>query len=54
VQTQLRLSALTSSKQVTDTYLLALAVARGGKLLTFDRKLTPAAVIGGADALVVI
>jgi toxin-antitoxin system PIN domain toxin len=50
----LRLSALTSVKQVTDTYLLALAVARGGKLLTFDRKLTPAAVTGGAEALVVI
>lgn len=51
---QLRLSALTSIKQVTDTYLLALAVARGGKLLTFDRKLSPAAVAGGVEALVVI
>lgn len=45
---------LARPEQVTDTYLLALAVARGGKLLTFDRKLSTSAVIGGADALVVI
>jgi toxin-antitoxin system PIN domain toxin len=37
--------------QVTDTYLLALAKARGGKLATFDRKLSVAAVKGGKSAL---
>lgn len=36
---------------VTDSYLLALAVAHGGKLASFDRKLAPDAVTGGADAL---
>ncbi|PDT37497.1 MULTISPECIES: TA system VapC family ribonuclease toxin [Sinorhizobium] len=40
-----------TSGQVTDTYLLALAKARGGKLATFDRKLSAAAVTGGNSAL---
>jgi uncharacterized protein len=38
------------SSQVTDTYLLSLAVARGGYLATFDRRLVTNAVRGG-DAL---
>ena len=33
--------------QVTDTYLLALAVAKGGRLVTFDRRLSTKAVRGG-------
>jgi toxin-antitoxin system PIN domain toxin len=32
-------------KQLTDVYLLALAVARGGRLVTFDRGLPAAAVL---------
>lgn len=40
-----------TSGQVTDTYLLALAKARGGKLATFDRKLSAAAVTRGNSAL---
>jgi len=37
--------------QVTDSYLLALAIARKGKLATFDRKLSVRAVRGGRSAL---
>ncbi len=40
--------------QVTDTYLLALAVSRGGRFATFDRRLSSKAVKGGANALYVI
>jgi toxin-antitoxin system PIN domain toxin len=40
--------------QVTDTYLLALAVANDGKLATFDRRLSPTAVRRGRAALHVI
>jgi uncharacterized protein len=43
-----------TSAQVTDTYLLALAVAHGGHLATFDRRLSTKAVKGGAAALHVI
>lgn len=31
-------------RQVTDSYLLALAVAHGGRLVTFDRRIDPAVV----------
>lgn len=44
-------SRLLSSAQVTDSYLLALAAAHGGKLATFDRRLVVDAVHGGAKAL---
>lgn len=37
--------------QVTDTYLLALAAARGGQLATLDRRLVTDAVRAGAAAL---
>jgi hypothetical protein len=40
--------------QVTDTYLLALAVARGGQLATFDRRLSAKPVRGGKVGLHVI
>ena len=43
-----------TSAQVTDTYLLALAKAHGGKLATFDRRLSSAAVKGGKSALYII
>lgn len=45
---------LLSSGQITDTYLLALAVAKGGKLATLDRRLTTLAVRRGAESLQVI
>jgi toxin-antitoxin system PIN domain toxin len=40
--------------QVTDSYLLALAVARQGRLATFDRRMSVKAVREGAAALHVI
>ncbi len=40
-----------TSAQVTDSYLLALAVAHGGRLATFDRRLSAKAVRRGAAAL---
>lgn len=43
-----------TSKQVTDTYLLALAVAHGGRLATFDRRLATRAVRGGKAALLFV
>jgi toxin-antitoxin system PIN domain toxin len=42
---------LLDSGQVTDTYLLALARAHGGKLATFDRHLVTDAAIDGSRAL---
>ncbi|HCW62122.1 MULTISPECIES: TA system VapC family ribonuclease toxin [Sphingobium] len=44
-------SQLLTSAQVTDTYLLALAVAHEGKLATFDRRLSPKAVTASKAAL---
>jgi toxin-antitoxin system PIN domain toxin len=40
--------------QVTDSYLLALATAHGGRLATFDRRLSVGAVKGGKAALYLI
>ena len=45
---------LVAAGQVTDTYLLALAVSRGGRFATLDRRLATGAVAGGADALEVV
>ena len=45
---------LLTAGQVTDTYLLALALARKGRLATFDRRLVADAVRGGAKALQLI
>lgn len=45
---------LLASDQVTDTYLLALAVQHGGRLATFDKRLIVSAVKDGAAALHVI
>jgi uncharacterized protein len=42
-------------RQVTDTYLLALAVKNGGRFVSFDRRIAPNAVVGAkAEHLVVI
>jgi hypothetical protein len=38
-------------KQLTDLYLLALAVSRGGRLVTLDAKIDPARVPYGSRAL---
>jgi len=43
-----------TSGQVTDSYLLALAVAHGGFLATFDHRLSTKAVKGGKGALYLI
>lgn len=44
-------TSLLKSEQVTDTYLLALAAHHGGRLATFDRRISTAAVKGGREAL---
>lgn len=43
-------SRFLDSSQITDSYLLALAVAHGGKLATFDRRVVTSAVVDGAAA----
>ncbi len=45
---------LPSSKHLTDIYLLALAVARGGRLATLDRRIDPATIPGGEQAYFLI
>ena len=45
---------LISHAQITDSYLLALACAHNGHLVSFDRRLVPDAVHGGRQALVLI
>ena len=45
---------LRTPAQVTDTYLLGLAVRHGGRLATLDRRLSPLSVIGGEQALHII
>ena len=47
-------SRLSSHAQVTDSYLLALAVAHGGRLASMDRKLVVDAVKSGRQALALI
>ncbi|MET0314783.1 MAG: TA system VapC family ribonuclease toxin [Hansschlegelia sp.] len=42
------------SARLTDSYLLALAVSKGGRFATLDLRLSTAGVIGGKAALVVI
>jgi hypothetical protein len=44
-------SRLLAATQITDSYLLALAVAHEGQLATFDRRLIPDAVHDGLKAL---
>lgn len=40
-----------TAAQITDLYLLALAIAHGGKLATLDRRIPAHLLPGGADAL---
>jgi toxin-antitoxin system PIN domain toxin len=44
-------NALTRAKQITDLHLLALAVRKGGRLATFDRRIVPDPVQDGQAAL---
>ena len=44
-------SRLLEAGQLTDSYLLALAVHHGGRLVSFDRRLSYEAVVGGREAL---
>lgn len=41
-------------QQLTDLYLLALAVRHSAVFVTFDRKVNPALVMGGRGALLVV
>lgn len=51
----IRPSYIRGPRQVTDAYLLALAVKMGGRLATFDRNIAVSAVTGaGKDAVHVI
>ena len=45
---------LSSHSRVTDSYLLALAQAHGGRLASMDRKLAVDAISGGAASLEII
>ncbi|MGI9170827.1 MAG: TA system VapC family ribonuclease toxin [Caulobacteraceae bacterium] len=45
---------LLTSGQVTDTYLLALAISKGGARATLDRRLITAAAQGGAAGLCLV
>ena len=45
---------LPATKDLTDAYLLGLAVKNGGRLATFDRRIDPARIPGGAQALEVL
>jgi uncharacterized protein len=44
-------SRLSTAGRITDSYLLALAIAHGGQLATLDRRLIPDAVRNGAQGL---
>lgn len=44
-------SGLSKADQITDVYLLALAVSKGGRLATTDRRIASNAVRGGSEAL---
>jgi uncharacterized protein len=53
--TLFRPSYMRGHRQVTDTYLLALAVRMGGRLATFDRSIHVSAVAGATkDTLTLI
>ena len=46
--------ALIPHSQITDVFLLGLAVHKGGKLATFDRRISTVAVQGGGERLELI
>jgi predicted nucleic acid-binding protein len=45
-----RPQAITGHRQITDIYLLGLAVRHGGRLATFDRSIPVKAVVGAGSA----
>jgi hypothetical protein len=45
---------LTGHREVTDTYLLALASEHGGALVTFDRNVREDSVVGAAERLILL
>jgi hypothetical protein len=45
-----RPQAIAGHQQITDVYLLGLAVRRGGRLATFDRSIPVRAVVGAGAA----
>ena len=47
-------SRIHGARQVTDAYLLALAVAHAGRLVTFDRTIALAAVVGARPENLVV
>jgi hypothetical protein len=47
-------SCILGSNQITDVYLLALAVKNGGRLVTFDRTISIAAVRGAQARHIVV
>ncbi len=50
----IRPNLLAGHHQLTDFYLLALAVERGGRLVTFDRRIPLAAVVGAREGSLVV
>lgn len=54
LRTMLDEHRLFTHTQVTDLYLLGLAVAQGGKLATFDNRIAADTITGGAAALELI
>jgi toxin-antitoxin system PIN domain toxin len=45
---------LIGHRQITDIYLLALAVKHGGRLITFDRRISTEAVVGASPSNLVV
>lgn len=47
-------SRVLGHRQVTDAYLLSLAVHHGGRLVTLDRRISPEAVVGAKPEQLVV
>ena len=45
---------LLTPANITDLYLLAIAVANNAKLATFDKRIQPSAILGGKSAIEII
>jgi len=54
IRSLLQPGAVLTHSQITDVFLLGLAVHKGGKLATFDQRIPASTVPGGRDALEVI
>ena len=50
----IRHDQLLGSRQITDTYLLALAVSHQGRFITFDRRVQTSAVAGATSTQLVV